>query len=107
MNKITSTDIAHLASLSRLELTEGDQVRFAGQLGTVIEYVEQLSAVDTSSVTEIEGASGLHNVFAQDVLREETDQLSVSKEDLLSGVPAVSEDFIEVRAVMNDEIVGA
>jgi aspartyl-tRNA(Asn)/glutamyl-tRNA(Gln) amidotransferase subunit C len=107
MSEITSDHISHLAHLSRLELSPDEQTRFAGQLSSVVEYVEQLSEVDTSKVKQPLGVTGLKTVLADDVVRGENDPRTVTQDSLLAGAPAREGNFIEVRAVLGDEVTGA
>ena len=100
MAELSSEEIAHLGRLSRIELSEEERSRFAGQLSSVVEYIEQLSEVDTSGVAELRGVTGLQNIYAEDVERLGVDPLKVQRTDLLKGTPAHEGDYIEVRAVL-------
>lgn len=109
MNELSSDAISHLGHLARVELTAEESTRFAGQLSSVVKYIEQLSQVDTSAITQIKGVTGMHNVLAADRERTPTDPCAVSRDELLSGAPAHVEGYIEVRAVLGDgdEVVSA
>ena len=107
MADINSQHISHLGRLARIDLTNEERERFAGQLASVVQYVEQLEKVDTSSVTELKGVTGMQNIFAEDALRSSEDPCKVEREALLQGAPAREDNFIAVRAVMGDEVVGA
>lgn len=99
--------VAHLARLARLTITSEELERFAGQLSSVISYVEQLSNVDTSAVGELQGVTGLSTVLAPDELRASDDLCQADKETWLSAAPGRDGDFIQVRAVLGDEVVSA
>ena len=47
---ITETDIEKIAQLAHLEITDGERKMFAPQISEIVTYVEQLNAIDTSSV---------------------------------------------------------
>lgn len=47
---ITKEDVAHIAKLAHLEITEEELEMFAPQMASIVEYVEQLNALDTSDV---------------------------------------------------------
>jgi aspartyl-tRNA(Asn)/glutamyl-tRNA(Gln) amidotransferase subunit C len=47
---LTSTDIARIASLARLELTPEHSARMLGQLNSFFDIVEQMRAVDTTGI---------------------------------------------------------
>lgn len=47
---LTSTDIARIANLARLELSPDHSARMLGQLNSFFDIVEQMRAVDTTGV---------------------------------------------------------
>ncbi len=47
---ITESDIEKIAQLAHLEITDDERKMFAPQISEIVTYVEQLNAVDTSSV---------------------------------------------------------
>jgi len=47
---ITEADIEKIAMLAHLEITDDERKTFAPQISEIITYVEQLNAIDTSSV---------------------------------------------------------
>lgn len=107
MTELSPQDISHLSRLARLNLTEEEIARYAQQLTSVVGYVEQLAQVDTSKISQIKGVTGLHNVFAGDQPRSVSDLAQINQEDVLSGAPLREKDFFLVRAVLEDDAVGA
>ncbi len=47
---ITEADIEKIAQLAHLEITDDERQMFAPQISEIVTYVEQLNAIDTSSV---------------------------------------------------------
>ena len=47
---ITEADIEKIAQLAHLEITDGERKMFAPQISEIVAYVEQLNAIDTTSV---------------------------------------------------------
>jgi aspartyl-tRNA(Asn)/glutamyl-tRNA(Gln) amidotransferase subunit C len=80
--KITKAEVLHVAQLARLDVDEADVERFAGQIGTILEYVDTLKKVDTGGVTGTSHAIELTNAFRED---EEKEQLA--PEDALANAP--------------------
>lgn len=80
--KITKAEVLHVAQLARLDVDEADIERFAGQIGTVLEYVDTLKKVDTGGVTGTSHAIELTNAFRED---EEKEQLA--PEEALANAP--------------------
>jgi len=66
---IEKKEIEKLASLARIELTSKEKEKFGKQLSSILDYVDQIQEVDTSSVKEIAHHSVLKNVFRQDKVK--------------------------------------
>src|SRR5260370_41941565 len=47
---ITEADIEKIAQLAHLEITDDERRLFAPQISEIVTYVEQLNAIDTSTV---------------------------------------------------------
>ena len=71
--KITKSEIEHVANLARLALDEDAIEKFAGQIGTILEYVDTLSRVDTTGVKPTSHAIFLSNAFREDEVKEHLD----------------------------------
>jgi len=66
MSKLSISDVEHIATLSRLSLTESEKEKFANQLSSVLGYVEELNQVDTQGVEITAQVTGLSNVAVDD-----------------------------------------
>jgi aspartyl-tRNA(Asn)/glutamyl-tRNA(Gln) amidotransferase subunit C len=66
---ISLADINHIAELAKLELSPAEKERFGQQLGSILEYVEQLQEIDTSQVEPTAQVSGLTDVWRQDEVK--------------------------------------
>jgi len=64
--KITKQEILHVAHLARLEIDESSVEKFAGQVGDILAYVDQLKQVDTAGVRPTSHALALTNAFRED-----------------------------------------
>ncbi|MBU6389126.1 aspartyl/glutamyl-tRNA amidotransferase subunit C [Patescibacteria group bacterium] len=100
---LSTEEIELLGRLARLDLTPEEITRYAGQLSAVVEYVKQLSEVNTDGV-EVRGVTGMVNILAADQPRAAGDLCDVDYQHLLSGAPARENNFILVRAVMGEEV---
>jgi len=65
---ITRDEVAHLARLSRLALTEDELARFAGQLDVIIGAVARVGEVAAVDIPPTTHAADLVNVFREDVI---------------------------------------
>lgn len=100
MADLSRSDIEYLSRLARLELTGEEMDRYATQLTQVVHFVEQLNEIDTEQVNAELGVTGLTNVLADDVPRDEE---LLDREKALGAAPRRDADFIEVRAVLGGE----
>ena len=67
---LSKEDVLKVAKLARIELTDKEVEKFQGQLSGVLNYIEQLQAVDTDDVAVTAQVTGLENVWRKDELIE-------------------------------------
>ncbi|SDE08709.1 Asp-tRNA(Asn)/Glu-tRNA(Gln) amidotransferase subunit GatC [Glycomyces harbinensis] len=98
MSTISREEVAHLARLARLEVTDDELDAFAGQLDVILESMKTLAEVNTDGVQPTSHAVPLVNVF-----REDQPQPSLSREAALSGGPDTFEDRFRVPRILDEE----
>jgi aspartyl-tRNA(Asn)/glutamyl-tRNA(Gln) amidotransferase subunit C len=90
---ISKEEVRHVANLARLGLTEAEVEKVSGQLGAIIDSIDQIGELDLSDVHPTANALNLTNVFRPDEPHEE-----LSPETALSTAPdAVDELFAVPR----------
>jgi aspartyl-tRNA(Asn)/glutamyl-tRNA(Gln) amidotransferase subunit C len=92
---ITPEDVAKVAKLSRLALSEQEIATYTEQLGKILHYVEKLNALDTSKVEPMITAAASGNVFRPDVVKP-----GLSREDALKSAPAHDDEYFRVPPVI-------
>jgi aspartyl-tRNA(Asn)/glutamyl-tRNA(Gln) amidotransferase subunit C len=75
-------DIAHIARLARIELTEEEAKTFASQFGRLFEFIRELQALDVGQVPPSAQVIPLRNVMRDDVVKP-----SLSHEQALANAP--------------------
>ena len=90
---ITRDEVVHVAKLARLELTEDELERFAGQLNAILEAVGKVSELDLSDVEPTLHPLELSNIWAEDEPRP-----SLSVEEALANAPDRENDAFRVPA---------
>ena len=70
-------DIAHVARLARLSLTDEEQERYAEQLGVILEHAARVQAVETGGVEPTAHPLGLTNRYRPDEARPSLDRATV------------------------------
>ena len=63
---ITRGEVLHVARLARLELTEEEVERFAGQLSAILDAVSKVSELDLSDVPPTSHPLEVSNAWAED-----------------------------------------
>ncbi|MDN5860967.1 MAG: Asp-tRNA(Asn)/Glu-tRNA(Gln) amidotransferase subunit GatC [Pseudonocardia sp.] len=91
-------DVAHLARLARLAVTEEELDLFAGQLDTIIEWVAKVGEIAAVDVPPTSHAVPLENVFRRDELRP-----GLTQEQALSGAPASQDGRFRVPQILGEE----
>lgn len=86
MNKPT-IDVAYVAELARLDLTDEEKAVFQPQLENIVKYVEKISAVNVDGVPPMMHGRAIVNAFREDVVRP-----SMDREDALRNAPARTGD---------------
>jgi aspartyl-tRNA(Asn)/glutamyl-tRNA(Gln) amidotransferase subunit C len=70
MARNSELDVAYVARLARLNLTEREAQLFEKQLGDVLKYVEKLRELDVSNVQATAHGIPIFNVFREDEPRD-------------------------------------
>lgn len=96
MANLTRDDVFKLAQLARLALTEEEIETYQRELAEILQYVEQLQAVDVAGLAPTNQVTGLTNVRRKD---EEIDYGYKAK-DLLKNVPTTEGDLIKVKRMI-------
>ncbi|ANW64175.1 Asp-tRNA(Asn)/Glu-tRNA(Gln) amidotransferase subunit GatC [Mycolicibacterium murale] len=68
MSQISRDDVAHLARLARLALTDDELDSFSGQLDAILEHVSRIQAVDVTDVAPTGNPLKEVNVTRPDVV---------------------------------------
>ena len=95
---LTADDVARLAGLARLHLSEAECAELAPELDIILQSVEQVSAVAGGDIPMMTHALPLTNVMRPDVVMP-----SLTPEQALSGAPAVEDGRFRVPQILNED----
>jgi len=90
--------VRKVANLARLELTEEEENRFTTQVGSILEYFEQLSELDTDHVPPTTRAIDVSNVMREDKLQPYAD-----REAILENAPDREGEFFKVPKILGGD----
>lgn len=96
MAKLTRDDVLKLAQLARLDLTEDEVEEYSRELSEILQYVEQLGAVDVSGLKPTNQVTGLTNVTREDKVKN----YGYATADLLENLPAAKDGHIKVKRMI-------
>jgi aspartyl-tRNA(Asn)/glutamyl-tRNA(Gln) amidotransferase subunit C len=95
--RITTEEVAHVARLARLRLSEEELERFTDQLGAVLDHARDVEALDTHGVPPTAHPLPLVNVLREDEVRP-----SLDREEVLAQAPAVEADRFRVPRILGE-----
>lgn len=97
VSQISRDELAHLATLSRLALTEDELDRFAGQIDGIIENVSGVQRVDAAGV---EPMSHPHSITT--AMREDIERPTLTAEQALDQAPEAEEQRFVVPRILGE-----
>jgi aspartyl-tRNA(Asn)/glutamyl-tRNA(Gln) amidotransferase subunit C len=98
MPEISRADVAHLARLARIDLTDAELDHLAPQLAVILESVAKVSEVSDADVPPTSHAVPLRNVFRPDEVRP-----GLTPEEALAGAPEVDQQRFAVPRILDEE----
>ena len=87
-------EVKHVAKLARLELTDEEVNKYSQQLGSILEYVEQMNEVNTTGIEPMPHAIPVYNVMREDIVKYEQ-----TKEELMANAPFEEDGFFRVPKI--------
>jgi aspartyl-tRNA(Asn)/glutamyl-tRNA(Gln) amidotransferase subunit C len=97
VSQISRDDVAHLARLARLAVSEDELDSFAGQLDAILGHVSQIQAVDVTGVEPTGNPLKDVNVFRSDVVEP-----CLTQEQALAEAPKSAEGRFAVPRILGE-----
>ena len=94
---ISRDEVAHVAMLARLELTDDELDTYTGQLGAVLDHAADVAALDLAGVPPTSHALALANV-----LRPDEPRPCLERAEVLASAPDVEDDRFRVPSIMGE-----
>jgi aspartyl-tRNA(Asn)/glutamyl-tRNA(Gln) amidotransferase subunit C len=95
--RLTRDEVAHVAALARLELTDEELDLFTGQLAKVLDHAADVAALDLDGVPPTAHAMAVTNVLRPDELRPVLD-----RDEVLAQAPAVEDHRFRVPRILGE-----
>ncbi|HVM04634.1 MAG TPA: Asp-tRNA(Asn)/Glu-tRNA(Gln) amidotransferase subunit GatC [Acidimicrobiales bacterium] len=97
-DRITPADVAHVAKLARLDLTEEEMARLVVELGAVLDHAADVAALDTSGV-----APTAHPLPLRNVLRPDEPRPVLERDEVLAMAPRAEDGRFRVPPILGEE----
>jgi aspartyl-tRNA(Asn)/glutamyl-tRNA(Gln) amidotransferase subunit C len=99
--KVTEKDVAYVADLANLELTDQERQRMLKDLNSILDYIDRLNELDTADVppmAQISVESGQPAV--KPACRDDVPRPSLPHADAMKNAPETDGDFFKVPKVI-------
>ena len=93
--KITRAEVEHVSRLARLALSEAELDSLTGEMDAILDFVDQLNALDTQGIVPTAHAVPMENAFRPDEVRP-----GLTTEQALSNAPDATNNAFRVRRVI-------
>ncbi len=91
-------DIAHVARLARLELTEEELEGYKTQLGAILDHAAKVQSLEGEPVVEASHPLRLQNAFREDVARP-----SLDRDEVLAQAPEAVDGYFAAPPALDAE----
>jgi aspartyl-tRNA(Asn)/glutamyl-tRNA(Gln) amidotransferase subunit C len=98
MAAISREEVAHLARLSRLAVSDEELDTFAGQLDVILQAVARVGEVAAADIPPTS-----HSVPLTNVLRDDVVTPGLSRDDALAGAPDTADTRFRVPRILDEE----
>ena len=98
MTSLSRDDVAKLAGLARIEMSEEELVALSSEFTVILDAVARVQEVASADVAATSHPLPLRNVFRPDVVVP-----SLAPADALSGAPAQEEQRFRVPQILGEE----
>ena len=95
---IDEETVDHVALLARLKLSDSERKNMREQMSAILEHINAISHADTSQVP-----ATAHILPVQNVMREDDSETYSEHQELLANAPSSEDEYIRVRAVLENE----
>ncbi len=96
-DRISRQDVAHVAALARLHLTDAELERFTLQLAAVLDHAADVAALDTAGVPPT-----AHPLPLVNVLRDDVGAPGLDRDEVLAQAPAVEDGRFRVPRILGE-----
>jgi aspartyl-tRNA(Asn)/glutamyl-tRNA(Gln) amidotransferase subunit C len=97
-DSLTRDDVAHVARLARLTLTEGELDLFTSQLAKILAHANQMATLDLEGIEPTPHPYPLSNV-----MRDDEPGPTLDRDEVLAQAPSAQDGMFRVPPVLGEE----
>lgn len=98
MSGITPQEVAKLADLARLDLTDAEIATLTGDLGGILSAVAKITEVTADDVPATS-----HPIYLRNITRPDEPRGGVDHDEVLAGAPAAEDGRFRVPRILDEE----
>ncbi|MHC1684518.1 MAG: Asp-tRNA(Asn)/Glu-tRNA(Gln) amidotransferase subunit GatC [Clostridiaceae bacterium] len=96
---VSKKDVEYVAQLARLTFSEDEKEILAEDLNQILNYVDQLSMIETDQIDIVVNPYYIENVY-----REDEVEPSMPLKEVLKNVPEIHEGYVVVPKIISGEV---
>ena len=96
--RLTAEEVAHVARLASIDITDAELEEFTSQLADVLEHAADVEALEIDDVPPTAHPLPIRNVFRDDVVAA-----SLDRDEVLSQAPAAEDGRFRVPRILGEE----
>lgn len=93
---VSLEEVRYIAQLARLRFTDEEEQEMARQMSRILDYMDQLSELDTTDVPPMSHVLELTNVFRTDEVQQR-----ITRDDALRNAPEADDTYFRVPKVID------
>lgn len=95
---VDKIDVAKLAELSRIEITEAEQSKYEKEIGSIMSFVDRIQKIGDSGASSADRTVGsVKNVFRDDINPHES---GVYTEKLMNEAHDKADGYVKVKKIL-------
>lgn len=98
MSTLRREQVAHLARLAHIDMTDEELDRMSGELDVIVDSIKSISEAAGDDVPPTSHPLPLTNVFREDVVGQ-----TLSNDEALSGAPDSANGRFKVPAILDED----
>lgn len=95
--RISTEQVAHVARLARLDLTEEELEHYTDQLAAILDHAADIEALDLEGVEPMTHPVPLVNVLREDIVRP-----CLDRDEVLAAAPAAESGRFKVPPILGE-----